>query len=108
MLAWQPRQAFDAVYEQTCWCALHPDHWLAYSRQLHGWLRPGGTLLLLAMQIPRASAAEGRIEGPPYHMDVHMLRALLPSTMWSWPAPPYVRVPHPIGWAELAIVLTRR
>ncbi len=108
VLAWLPAAPLDAVYEQTCWCALHPDHWLAYAAQLQRWLRPGGRLLMLAMQCQRAGAAEGRIEGPPYHMDIHMLRALLPSTQWDWPAPPYVRVPHPAGWTELAIVLTRR
>ncbi|MES2957509.1 MAG: methyltransferase domain-containing protein [Pseudomonadota bacterium] len=107
VLAWQPDAALDAVYEQTCWCALHPDHWQTYAQQLQQWLRPGGRLLLLAMQIPRAGAAEGRIEGPPYHMDIQMLRALLPATLWSWPAPPYPRVPHPAGWNELAIALTR-
>jgi hypothetical protein len=36
------------------------------------------------------------------------LRALLPSLQWAWPAPPYERVAHPIGWAELAIVLEKR
>ena len=107
VLAWQPAAPVDAVYEQTCWCALHPDHWLAYARQLHRWLRPGGRLLMLAMQCLRAGAAEGRIEGPPYHMDIQMLRALLPAAQWSWPAPPYERVPHPAGWTELAIVLRR-
>jgi hypothetical protein len=60
------------------------------------------------MQALRSGAADGRIEGPPYHMDVHMLRALLPEAKWQWPAPPYPRVPHPRGWFELAIVLTRR
>ena len=108
VLAWRPATPLDAVYEQTCWCALHPDHWLAYAAQLQSWLRPGGRLLMLAMQCQRAGAAEGRIEGPPYHMDIHMLRALLPLTQWDWPAPPYERVPHPAGWTELAIVLTRR
>ncbi|MEO5696718.1 MAG: methyltransferase domain-containing protein [Burkholderiaceae bacterium] len=108
VLAWQPATPFDAVYEQTCWCALHPDHWRAYVRQLRRWLRPDGRLLLLAMQCLRPGAATGRIEGPPYHMDIQMLRALLPATQWHWPAPPYPAVPHPAGWTELAIVLTRR
>jgi SAM-dependent methyltransferase len=108
VLDWQPGRPLDAIYEQTCWCALYPDHWQAYALQLQRWLRPGGRVLMLAMQCLRPSAAEGRIEGPPYHMDVHMLRALLPSTHWQWPAPPYPRVPHPAGWVELAIVLTRR
>lgn len=108
VLAWLPTSPLDAVYEQTCWCALHPDHWLAYAQQLRRWLRPGGRLLLLSMQVQRPGAAEGRIEGPPYHMDINMLRALLPATKWAWPAPPYERVSHPAGWSELAIVLDRR
>ena len=108
VLAWQPAAPLDAVFEQTCWCALHPDQWAAYAQQLQGWLRPGGRLLLLAMQCLRPGAAEGRIEGPPYHMDINLLRALLPAAQWAWPAPPYERVPHPAGWTELAIVLTRR
>ena len=108
VLAWQPGAPVDVAYEQTCWCALHPDHWLTYAQQLQQWLRPGGQLLMLAMQCLRTGAAEGRIEGPPYHMDIQMLRALLPAAQWSWPAPPYARVPHPAGWTELAIVLRRR
>ena len=107
VLAWQPDVPLDAVYEQTCWCALHPDHWSGYARQLQRWLRPGGTLLLMAMQCRRDGAAEGRIEGPPYHMDIHAVRALLPVSAWSWTAPPYPAVAHPAGWRELAIVLRR-
>jgi cyclopropane fatty-acyl-phospholipid synthase-like methyltransferase len=108
VLAWQPPSPVDAVYEQTCWCALYPDRWPEYAAQLHRWLRPGGRLLLMAMQCMRPGAATGRIEGPPYHMDIHMVRALLPAERWQWPAPPYPAVPHPSGWTELAIVLTRR
>ena len=109
VLAWRPEMPLDAVYEQTCLCALHPDAWAAYAEQLYRWLRPGGTLALLAMQALREGAAEGRIEGPPYHVDVNALRALLPSSRWRWPAPPYARVPHPSkGWFELALLLVRR
>lgn len=108
VLGWQPDSPLDAVYEQTCWCALHPDHWAAYAAQLQAWLRPGGALLMMAMQCRRDSAATGRIEGPPYHMDINAVRALLPETLWTWPAPPYTTVPHPVGWTELAIVLLRR
>jgi 2-polyprenyl-3-methyl-5-hydroxy-6-metoxy-1,4-benzoquinol methylase len=108
VLTWQPDAPLDAVYEQTCWCALHPDHWAAYSAQLQAWLRPGGLLLLMAMQCCRDGAAVGRIEGPPYHMDINAVRALLPEAQWAWPAPPYAAVPHPAGWTELAMALTRR
>lgn len=109
VLEWSPEQPLDAVYEQTCWCALYPDHWGAYAAQLHRWIRPGGQLALLAMQALRDGAREGRIEGPPYHLDVHLLRALLPQAQWDWPAPPYEPVSHPNGrWFELAVVLGRR
>lgn len=108
VLAWQPDSPLDAVYEQTCWCALHPDCWAAYAAQLQAWLRPGGALLMLAMQYRRDSAAAGCIEGPPYHMDINAVRALLPESLWGWQAPPYSAVPHPAGWTELAIVLQRR
>ena len=108
VLVWEPADPADVVYEQTCLCALHPDEWTTYAAQLHRWLRPGGRLLALFMQMPRPGAAEGLIEGPPYHCDINAMRALFPATAWDWPKPPYVRVPHPMGMAELAVVLTRR
>jgi SAM-dependent methyltransferase len=109
VLDWQPASPLDAIYEQTCLCALHPDQWVGYAAQLHRWLRPGGQLALLAMQAPREGAREGRIEGPPYHVDIHALRALLPSQDWDWPRPPFGTEVHPAhGWFELALVLYRR
>lgn len=109
VLRWHPSAGFDAIYEQTCLCALHPDQWSAYAAQLFAWLRPGGRLALLAMQALREGARDGRIEGPPYHVDINALRALLPAAHWNWPHAPYTRAPHPAqGWFELALVLTRR
>lgn len=107
VLQWQPAAPLDSVYEQTCLCALHPDQWVAYAKQLHGWLRPGGSLFALLMQVPREGASQGRIEGPPYHLDIHAVRALFPEPLWRWPAPPYPRVPHRQGWVELAVRLER-
>ena len=108
VLAWQPAAPLAAVYEQTCLCALHPDHWTAYAAQLQRWLRPGGRLFALFMQMPREAAAQGEILGPPYHCDINAMRALFPSALWDWPKPPYAQVPHPMGMRELAVVLTRR
>jgi SAM-dependent methyltransferase len=108
VLAWQPDAPLAAVYEQTCLCALHPDHWSRYAQAIHGWLRPGGRLFLLAMQCERPSAADGFVEGPPYHVPVNALRALFDGARWDWPAPPYERVPHPMALHELALVLVRR
>ncbi len=109
VLAWTPAAPFDAVYEQTCLCALHPDHWTAYAARLHAWLRPGGGLWALFAQCVRPGAAEGRVEGPPYHCDVNAMRALFPADRWTWPKPPYPAVAHPtMGATELALALVRR
>jgi SAM-dependent methyltransferase len=108
VLSWHPAEPFDAVYEQTCLCALHPDHWVEYAARLRSWLHPGGTLWALFVQAPRPSSREGRVEGPPYHCDVNAMRALFPARHWEWPKPPYGRVPHPQGWDELAVPLTLR
>lgn len=108
VLDWQPDGPFDAVYEQTCLCALHPDYWINYSIALTGWLKPAGRLFALFMQGLRGGAAEGQVEGPPYHCDINAMRALFDASRWNWPKPPYPRVPHPMGMAELAAVLARR
>jgi len=106
-LAWKPDKPFDAIYEQTCLCALYPDQWRAYADQLHRWLKPSGKLFALFVQMLRPGAAEGKIEGPPYHCDIHAMRALFPESRWSWPKPPYPRTTHPRGLAELVVVLER-
>lgn len=108
VLTWQPAAPLDIVYEQTCLCALHPDHWRRYADQLQRWIKPGGRLLALFMQARRDSAAAGLVEGPPYHGDINAMRALFPADRWVWPAPPYAAVPHgQQGWAELPVVLKR-
>ena len=108
VLDWQPDAPFDAVYEQTCLCALHPDYWVNYAIALHGWLAPAGRLLALFMQGWRKGAAQGQIEGPPYHCDINAMRALFEASRWNWPKPPYARIDHPMGIAELAVMLSRR
>lgn len=110
VLAYVPEQPFDAVYEQTCLCALHPVHWMRYGQQLASWIRPGGSLFALFMQLIRPGATEeGWVEGPPYHSDINAMRALFPDAQWVWPSPPYVRVSHPhlTGAHELAVHLVR-
>ena len=107
-LAWQPPRPFDAIYEQTCLCALYPDQWRAYADQLHRWLAPGGRLFALFVQFQRPGSADGAIEGPPYHCDINAMRALFPEPRWSWPKPPYPRTMHPAKLAELAVILDRK
>jgi methyl halide transferase len=99
-LTWQPAQPFDAIYEQTCLCALDPGHWAAYEQQLFAWLRPGGKLFALFMQSERAG-------GPPFHCALPDMQALFNATRWQWPDDAPGRVAHPDGLFELAAVLTR-
>lgn len=109
VLGYQPGRAFDAVYEQTCLCAIHPEHWFEYAKQLHQWLKPEGSLWVLFMQMMRPAATEqGLILGPPYHCDINAMRALLPERDWLWPKPPYAKVPHPSLAHELALRLVRK
>jgi trans-aconitate methyltransferase len=109
VLNYQPENKFDAVYEQTCLCAIHPEHWLAYSQQLVKWLKPGGCLWVMFMQMLRPAASEeGVIHGPPYHCDINAMRALFSEKAWIWPKPPYAKVAHPNLSHELALRLVRR
>ncbi len=101
LLDWHPAEPFDAIYEQTCLCALDPGHWNVYTARLHRWLRPGGRLFALFMQ----THSEG---GPPYHCDIDAMARLFDSRDWQWPETPPQPVPHPSGRHELAAVLTRR
>jgi SAM-dependent methyltransferase len=108
VLDFRPGRPFDAVYEQTCLCAIHPSSWRRYEESVAAWLRPGGTLFLMCMQAVRPGAAEGLVEGPPYHCDINAVRALFPDGRWHWPAPPYPRTDHPRGWHELGLAVVRR
>ena len=77
LLAWTPDAPFDAVYDQTCLCALPPDVWPDYAARLHAWLRPGGRLFILFMQT-------GRPGGPPFDCPPDAMRALF-GEGWQWP-----------------------
>jgi SAM-dependent methyltransferase len=100
VLDWQPEAPFDAIYEQTCLCALAPQDWPRYAAQLHRWLRPGGLLFALFMQT-------GRPGGPPYHCELGEMRSLFPLERWAWVDEPHREVPHPTGLFEYAAVLQR-
>ena len=109
VLIYQSDKQFDAVYEQTCLCAIHPEHWIEYSQQLSQWLKPGGNLWVMFMQMLRPGASEeGVVYGPPYHCDINAMRALFSEKSWVWPKPPYAKVSHPNLSHELALRLNRR
>jgi SAM-dependent methyltransferase len=101
LLHWTPAEPFEAIYEQTCLCALDPPNWSEYARRLAGWLLPGGRLFALFMQT-------GREGGPPYHCALPAMRELFDERDWQWPASQPFEIPHSTGLSELACVLTRR
>lgn len=100
LLAWQPDQAFDLVYEQTCLCALNPDHWQQYEQRLASWVAPGGQLAALFMQTYKDG-------GPPFHCEWRDMRELFSTTRWHWPEQEPLQSEHPTGIHELGIRLTR-
>jgi len=77
VLSWQAPTLFDAIYEQTCLCALHPDQTFTYAEQIHSWLRPGGQLFAMFMQTQTT-------DGPPYHCDLEQMRVLFSADKWQW------------------------
>jgi len=101
VLGWQPEAPFDAVYEQTCLCALPEEAWPDYAARLYGWLRPAGSLFALFMQT-------GQPGGPPRHCDLLRMRQIFDEDRWHWPESEPMLVPHRNGRFELGYVLERR
>jgi len=68
---------FDAIYEQTCLCALPPSEWSNFEQWLHNSLKTGGKLYAQFMQ----THAEG---GPPFHCDMTEMKQLFSDKRWDW------------------------
>jgi len=100
LFAWEPQAPFDAIYDQTCLCALAPPLWLEYELRLRRWLRPGGPLFVLFMQT-------GHDTGPPFDCDLGKMRELFARQYWRWQARLPERVPHPSSFFEQPVVLER-
>ena len=94
---WQAPTAFDAVYDQTCLCALPPSLWIAYEASLRRWLRPGGRLFILFMQAARPG-------GPPFDCPIPMMHDLFRA--WTWPDAFPEPIAHWSGFNEQPAVLT--
>lgn len=101
LLDWQPEGQFDAIYDQTCLCALPPDIWPDYAARLQRWLCWGGRLFVLFMQ-------SGGAGGPPFNCDLSEMRRLFPPTQWDWQEPLPSGVTHPSGRVEQPAVLLAR
>ena len=100
LLLWDPASPFDAIYDQTCLCALPPSIWEDYTARLHRWLRPGGALFILFMQ-------STRVGGPPFHCDLGHMRELFPAANWLWPDTLAATIAHSPGIAEQPAILRK-
>jgi protein-L-isoaspartate O-methyltransferase len=100
VFAFAPDQPFDAIYEQTCLCALPPERRADYAAQLAAWLRPGGMLAALFMQT-------GAAGGPPFDCPLPAMRRLLPEAVWHWSDRRWPDVTHGDGKAEIPFALRR-
>ena len=99
----QPKEPVDAVYEQTCLCAISPAMRTQYERSVFRWMRPGGALFALFAQLENPS------DGPPNHCSFKDMKATFPETRWLWATDQPSRFEHPSGKLhELGYVLTRR
>ena len=101
LFTWTPEASFDAIYEQTCLCALLPEQWRSYANNLAKWVRPKGQLFALFMQTDKAG-------GPPFHCDLGAMQRLFTNDRWNWPDTEPVEAPHSPGFYELGIVLERK
>ena len=100
-LTWQAKTPVDALYDQTCLCALTPTVWQDYADQIHRWVKPGGQAFMLFMQT-------GKEGGPPFHSPLERMKEIFDTARWDWPDAPYFRADHDGGKFELGVILTRR
>ena len=100
-----PPQPVDAVYEQTCLCAIAPDMRAKYEQTVFNWLKPTGDLFVLFAQ-----KAVNPNQGPPFHCDLAEMQEIFCPTRWRWPASKSpTRFDHPNGKLfELAYVLKKK
>ena len=102
MFAFNAPGHFDAVYEQTCLCAIEPQLRTSYEDQVFTWLKPSGKFFLLMMQVDADN-------GPPFHCDLNAMRDLFAEDRWNWQTDEMKKYEHPSGQHfELAAMLTRR
>jgi len=98
---YQPKQHFDAIYEQTCLCALPVERRKDYEQCLFEWLKPKGVLCLSMMQT-------GEQGGPPFHCDWLDMKALFTAGRWQWQQEPPFFIARPSGVRfELGFALHR-
>ncbi|WP_126456778.1 methyltransferase domain-containing protein [Sulfuriflexus mobilis] len=93
-------KSFDAIYEQTSLCALHPGQWKDYEQCLYNWLKPKGRLFAQFMQT-------GQESGPPFHCDIQAMSGLFVKERWLWSEQHKTNVVHSDNLYEKMYLLER-
>jgi len=101
LFTYKATEPFDAIYEQTCLCAIQPEQRADYERCLYRWLKAQGLLYAMLMQT-------GVAGGPPFHCDALAMRSLFDADRWQWPDTVPAMIPHRNGRFELGYSLIRR
>ena len=78
VLEFSPAIKFDAVYEQTCLCAIEARQRETYEGKLFEWLREDGMLHILFLQSENSSGL------PPFHCDIDDMKQLFHESRWDW------------------------
>lgn len=100
---YQPNERVDAVYEQTCLCAISPEKRVQYEQAVFRWLKEGGELFVLFAQTKNTG------ENPPFLCGLDEMKKIFPESRWNWPDGELARYDHPsMELFELAASLTRR
>ena len=98
---YQSETGFDAIFEQTCLCAIDPGQRIAYEHCIRSCLRPAGSLYALFMQT-------GQTGGPPFDCSMPDMRQLFDTQYWEWPEHASARVERNGEKYELGYILTRK
>ncbi len=97
------KDPFDAVYEQTCLCAIPMSDRNRYESKIYNSLCSGGHFFGLFMQ------NENGTEEPPFNCPLDEMKVLFSDQRWIWPDNQPERFDHPSGKIhEYGVVLQRR
>ncbi len=73
---------FDAIYDRASMVAIEPSLRQMYATSMGKIIRPGGTMLLIAIEKRRTANEEAKTDGPPFSIDESQVRSLYESQSW--------------------------
>lgn len=71
--AWRSGKSFSAIWEHTCFCAIHPSRRADYAQACADLIEPGGRLIGVFFLTPNEPGTEH--EGPPFNSTISEIEA---------------------------------